>query len=213
MQASYQTPPVTAERTAAASVDGQAEGTSSSLACHIGVLIKTAQFNLAGVIQDIRTNALSIAIKQPLMEGTPVSIEFGAECRDGEVVSCRRKGSTYDACVVIPNRNESDRRGAQRFPVTQEVRISTDSSESQVGAVVADLSVHGMGLETSAPLKVKEIVTVESDSSEAFGIVRHCRALPQGRYHAGVEIFHIMPKETAEPSGKPSVVERLFSTH
>jgi hypothetical protein len=213
MRTSSELPPVESQYPATSNVEGGGESTPPSLACHIGVLIKTAQFNLVGVIQDIRTNALSIAIKQPLMEGTPVSIEFGAECRDGEIVSCLRKGSAYDACVVIPNTNESDRRAAQRFPVTQEVRISVDSSQSLVEAVVVDLSTHGMGLETSAPLQIKEIVTVESDSSEAFGIVRHCRALPQGRYHAGVEIFHIMPKEPEEGQRGPSVVDRLFSTH
>jgi hypothetical protein len=188
------------------------QNANTSLARGINVLIKTSNFNLVGVIQEVGTHALSVAIEQSLVEGSAVSIEFGAECREGEVVSCRRNGSRYQACVVIPNRNESDRRFADRFPIAQEVLVRADSLWSQLDADIVDLSEHGMGLEISASLKVGEMATVESASNVAFGIVRYCRALDGGHFHAGVEIFHIMPKE-AEDSPNPSVVERLFSFH
>jgi hypothetical protein len=204
MQASYELPAVAAPHNDARSAKDQVEDQSdrSSLGCHIGVLIKTSDCDLVGVIQDIRTRALSIAIRQPLPEGSSVSIEFGAACRNGEIVSCRRQGDRYEICVVIPNRNASDqqvaeRRVADRFPVTQEVLISADSLAVPLEAVVIDLSTRGMGLKTSAPLMVREIITIDSVGSEAFGIVRHCSPLPDGNYHAGVEIFHVMPKEPA----------------
>jgi hypothetical protein len=180
----------------------------------IEVLIKTPNFNVVGFIENIGTHALSFAIKQPLEEGTAVTIEFGAECRQGHIVSCRRNGSGYVACVVISNTDESDRRCAERFPITEEVRICADSLESQQGAVIVDLSVRGVGLEISAPLRTGEIVALESPSSEAFGVVRHCRELSASRYHVGVEIFHIMVKEPAdEDSPKISVVSRVLPFH
>jgi hypothetical protein len=208
MQASYDLPAGTAQHNDARSAEGRAEDQAanqnapSSLGCHIGVLIKTSSCELVGVIQDIRTRALSIAIRRPLPEGSSVSVEFGAACRDGEIVSCRRDGDRYEICVVIPNRNASDqqvaeRRVADRFPVTQEVLVSADSLAAPLEAVVIDLSTRGMGLKISAPLKVKEIITIDSAQSEAFGIVRHCRLIAEGHFHVGVEIFHVMPKEPA----------------
>lgn len=183
-----------------------------SLGCGVDVLVKTTDSSLVGFVQDIRTNALSITIKQPLVEGSAVSIEFGSECRDGEIVSCRRHGSRYEACVVVPNKKESDLRLAERFPITLEVVICSDSLESQMDAVVVDMSAQGMGLETSVALKTGEIVTVESSSNIAFGIVRYCSALPGGPFRAGVEVFHVMLKET-EDAANASVVDRLFSFH
>ena len=199
MQASHELTAVNASHADARNVEDQAadQKAPASLGCHIGVLIKTAHLDLAGVIQEIRTHALSIAVRQFLPEGSSVSIEFGAERRDGEIVSCRGSGDRYEVCVVVPNRNESDRRVAERFPVSQEVSVSADSLTSQAEAVVVDLSTRGMGVKISAPLTTKEIVTIDSASSEAFGIVRHCSPLPDGNYHAGVEIFHVMPKEPA----------------
>jgi PilZ domain len=182
----------------------------TSLGSGVDVLIKTSSFDLVGVIQDVQTHALSIAVHRPLLKGSTVLIEFGAETRQGEIVSCRRNGNVYQACIVVANTSESDRRTAERFPLTQEVKISSDTRESQLDGEIVDLSAHGIGLEIPTPLEPKEVVTVESVSNVAFGIVRHCRQLDDGRFHAGVEVFHVMPKERVQEADHGSVVERLF---
>ena len=63
-------------------------------------------------------------------------------------------------------------------------------------------------MEISVPLEVGEIATVESCSDEAFGVVRYCREVAANRFQAGVEIFHVMPKE--EPV-KRSWTDRLLN--
>jgi hypothetical protein len=123
------------------------QGAHSPLGRGISVLIKTSNLKLVGVIQEIKTQAVSIAIKHPLKAGNSVSLEFGSECRNGEIISCRRTGSTYETCVVMENQKAADRRIDERFPVTQEVRILADSLGSHTNALVVDLSRHGMGLE------------------------------------------------------------------
>lgn len=128
-----------------------------------------------------------------------MSIEFGAENREGEIVSCHSSGSKYEAHISIGNIYKHDLRSADRFPVTQEVQIWTGGSESPLDADVADLSAHGIGLEVSARIETGESVMVESASSLAFGVVHYCRPLDDGRFRAGVEVFHEMPKE-AEPA-------------
>ena len=212
MQACYELADTAARNPGAGRVQDHAEhqGAPSPFGRGIGVLIKTSNLKLVGIIQEIKTQALSIAVKQPLKVGSSVSVEFGSECRNGGIISCRQTGSTYETCVVMENRKAADRRVDERFPVTQEVRILADSLGSQTNALVVDLSRQGMGLEIPTPLKLKETVAIETASNEAFGIVRHCKELPGGNYHAGVEIFNVMPKEPGESSRKPSVLERLF---
>lgn len=216
MQASRELPSGAAPNTDAKGMEHQPLGSNSctSLGRGIDVLIKTLSGNLVGVIQDIGPDMLSIAMMQPLAGGSAISIEFGAEVRAGEIISCRRKDTRYEACVVIPDNNAAERRYSQRFPITQEVQVQADSLEGQMNAVIVDLSASGMALDIATQLRIGEIVTVESAASLAFGIVRHCTTLRDGRFRTGVETFHIMPKEEeAQHSPNISIVERLFSSH
>jgi hypothetical protein len=171
-----------------------ADDAPCSLGSGVPVLIRSSGSSQAGLIHDINPHSLSILVGHALTEGSQVTIEFGSENRVGQIVSCQCDGRKYEANVVIPDQNEGDLRTAERFPVTQEMTLWTGSSESQLDAVVTDLSTCGIGLETSTPLPKGETVMAESDSTEAFGIVRYCRPLPDGRFHAGVEVFHVMPK-------------------
>ena len=158
-------------------------------------MITTTRFRVAGIVQDIQPHALSILVTQPLPEGS-ASIEFGAISRYGEIVSSERKAGKYEVHVITPSRNERDLRSDERYPLTQDVRVHAASLESPLVATAVDVSMHGVGLEMLQPLGRGEIITVESDSSVAFGIVRHCSSCADGRFQAGVEVFHIMPKES-----------------
>jgi hypothetical protein len=177
----------------------------------VAVLVKTGGLNLVGVIQEIRTHALLIAVKRALERGCAVSIEFGGESRSGEVVSCRPGDAGYDLCVFA-HAQQSDRRKSDRFPVTCEAQISADSLSSSEACEIADASVSGIGLKTAVPVQIKEIVSVETETTIAFGVVRHCRRMSrENRFHVGVEIFHTMPKEARKRHHPDShIAERLF---
>jgi len=166
-----------------------------SLGFGIPVVMKSSSLNLVGIIEEIRPHAVSILVRQALAEGTAVSIEFGAVSLESAIVTCQPCGSKYEVCAVMLDRGECDRRTAERFPVTQEVRIWRAISDSPLDAVVVDLSTHGLGLELSSSLENGETVMIESASNTAFGVARHCASLGDGRFHAGVEVFHVMPKE------------------
>ena len=157
-------------------------------------MITTPRSRVAGIIHDIQPHALSILVKQPLAEGS-VSVEFGAVARYAEIVSCRPKAGKYELSVVLANIRKRDLRGTERYPLTQEVQVQAASLDSPLSATVVDLSMQGVGLELIAPLRPGEVITIESDSSVGFGIVRHCTPLVDGRFQVGVEVFHIMPKD------------------
>lgn len=167
---------------------------ANSLGRGLAVLITTSRSRVAGVIHDIQPHGLSILVKQPLAKGS-VLVEFGRVARYAEIVSCQPKAGKYELSVVLANINKRDLRGAERYPLTQEVQIQRASLDTPLLATVVDLSMQGVGLEMPAPLEPDEIITVENDSSVGFGIVRHCTPLVDGRFQVGVEIFHIMPKD------------------
>ena len=178
-----------------AETENLAQNPNASLGAGIPVVIRTSRLSLVGVIEEIQSHHVSFIVRGALAEGSAVSIEFGAVSLAGEIVSCRSIGSKYVVCAVIPNTNGCDRRAAGRFPVTQEVRIWRAELNSPLDAVVVDLSAHGMGLALSVWLEKGETVMVESISCTAFGVVHYCRSVCDGRFHAGVEVFHVMPKQ------------------
>ncbi len=169
--------------------------TRSSLGRCVAVLLTGSNFRAAAKIQDVHRRSLSILVHQPLPEGSAVSIEFGAISREGEIISCCPKGHDYEACIAIPDEYEGDSRCAQRFPISEEVKIQKADLESTVDAVATDVSMHGIGLETSAPLEPGEVILIESKSDSVFGVVRHVNAVTEGSFRAGVEVFHVMPND------------------
>ena len=169
--------------------------TEPSLGFGVAVLISTSHSRLAGIVQEIWPHTISILVKQPVPEGSAVSIEFGAVTRIGDVLSCYPNAGRFEICVVIPNWNEPELRAAERFPLTEEVQVHVDGLEAPLPALIVDVCAHGVGLEVSTPLEKGRIVTLESDSNIAFGTIRHCRGIENGRFHAGVEVFHIMSKQ------------------
>jgi hypothetical protein len=176
------------------------------------VLIRASGVHTVGIVEQIRAHALLVVVMRRLAEGAAVSVEFGAQSRDGEVASCRRTGGGYEVCILFPNRNPAGQRAGERFPVVQEVAVSADNLESPQSAALVDLSENGIGLLTRAALSPQQIVTVQGASSVAFGMVRYTKKLPDGRVHAGIEIFHVMPQELEEErSSRRSVVNRLFA--
>ena len=173
----------------------QQQNTSSELGCGVPVLISAFGIHLVGVIETVNAHALSILVHQNLAEGSRVSIEYGAVTGEGEIVSCRPAGSHYRVYIAMAQKNNCDLRADERFPVTEEVRIRTAGWEYELDGLITDLSMRGIGLETPKALATGETVTVESASNVAFGIVRYCRQIPGALFHAGVEVFHVMPKE------------------
>lgn len=166
----------------------------SPLGRGVAVLITAASVNLVGVVQGLMPNGLVIRVKQELAEGSRVAVEFGAVVLEGETASCRAREDGYEARIIVPSMHGSELRAAQRFPIDQGVLISAASCGSAVDGEVVDLSASGIGLEIATPLEPGEIVTIESQSSFAFGNVRYCQRLPRGGFHVGLEVFHIMPK-------------------
>lgn len=168
----------------------------SSLSCGISVLIRTATASLVGVIENIGHHSVSVLLKHALPGGSAVSVEFGEAIMEGEIAFCSPQGNEFEACIIFPASRTCDLRAADRFPVTQPVQICASSFDYQPqDGFITDLSAHGIGVEMSLPLGTGESITLQNATDIAFGVVRYCRPLPQGRFHAGVEVFHLMPKD------------------
>jgi hypothetical protein len=189
------------------------QDTHCSLARGLAIWMTTSSSKLMGVIQDCMPNAISVLVSQPLAEGSRIAIESGSLVLEGEVTCCGPNGDRYEACIVVSVCNGIEQRSAQRFPLNYEARIYRTNSESEIEGSIVDLSATGVGLEVTTSLDVGEILTFESESEVAFAIVRYCRRAPEGQFHAGLELFHSMPKEP-EASHHPrtgSLLGKLWS--
>ena len=155
----------------------------------------TPHFSVPGIVEKVGAQTLTVRVKRSLPEHVAVSIEFGAETRKGQIVRCQPADDWYEVSVSIADRNECDLRSAERFPLTRDVRIQASGRNEAASGIVVDVSIGGMGLEVRAPLKRGEILSVESDSDIAFGVIRYCRRLRDDLYRAGFEVFHVMPKD------------------
>lgn len=185
--------------------------THCSLARGLAICMTTSSSKLMGVIQDCMPNAISVLVKQALALGSPIAIESGPVKLEGQVAGCSPNGDRYEACIVVCACDGIEQRSAQRFPLNYEVRIYRANSESEINGVIVDLSATGVGLEVTTPLAVGEVLTFESESEVAFAIVRYCRQVPEGRFHAGLELFHSMPKEPKASHHSGSVLSKLWS--
>jgi PilZ domain-containing protein len=165
-----------------------------------------------GVIQECMPNAISVLVKQALAEGSSITIESGPVKLEGQVACCSAKGDRYEASIVVLAGNGIERR-TQRFPLHYEVRFYRTNSESEMDGLIVDLSATGVGLEVTTPLTVGEILTFEGESDVEFAIVRYCRRVREGQFHAGLELFHSMPKEPkpSHHSGAGSLLSKLWA--
>lgn len=193
-------------------IDSQRDDTQASPTPGRGieVLIRAAGAHVVGIIEEIRAHALLVIMMRALECGGIASVEFGSESRTGEVTSCRPAGRGFEVCIVFRDAKANNRRLGERFPIVQEGTISADDFESPQSGALVDLSERGMGLITCARLEPKHMVTVQGACMLAFGVVRYTRKLPDGRIHAGIEIFHVMPVQAEERQSHRSVIHRLF---
>ena len=132
---------------------------------------------------------------------------------EGIVAFCGRKNDVYEAHIVIPDTDETGRRRDPRYVVNLPARVYAAVSEQPFDAMVVDISRDGLGLECPLQLEMGDTLAVESQLNLAFGVVRHCRALPCGRFRAGVLVHNVISKKqnSERQQDRRSWVRSLFS--
>jgi hypothetical protein len=147
-----------------------------------------------GVLEHFAAGEVSMMLDRPVLHGAKVRVRFRNAGFLGEVVFCEPKGELYEAHVMIAESDALGMRRTVRFPVDMPAQVLSAKPGESPDARIVDISAEGMGLELLFAPVVGETVAIESESSIAFVIIRHCVQLPNGRFRAGGEMLHVAGK-------------------
>jgi len=168
---------------------------------------------MVGVITELALGEAKMMIEGLISLGTVVTFAINDFKFDGHILFCERRGQQYEVHVSIDDSDESGLRRTPRFPVNIAGRVSAASLESPVAATIVDISGDGLGLDLPVPLQVQSIVSIESESNVAFGVVRYSREVSPGRVRAGVQLHHIIRRgqapEPAAARGRTGFMARV----
>ena len=107
---------------------------------------------------------------------------------------------------AIKPTSRTNRRTTIRYrcaPATVGKVLSSDDQEFQ-RACILDLSLKGIGMELSRPLKPGQLVIITIRSNDAANLhelsalVKHCNAVPQGAWYVGCELVVPLSPEQLE---------------
>lgn len=107
---------------------------------------------------------------------------------------------------AVKSTSRTNRRATIRYrcaPATVGKVLSSDDQELQ-RAWILDLSLKGIGMELSRPLKPGQlvIITIRGNGTtnlhELSALVKHCDAVPQGAWYVGCELLVVLSPEELE---------------
>lgn len=171
------------------------------------VTAPTWEIGLAATVQDFTPGEVILLLDDHLTAGTRVTIQLNTASFAGDILFCEPLGSHFVTHVSFDDVDATGLRRTPRFPVRIPARIFAGTAELPLEAMILDISGDGLGIEIAEPIPAQTNIAVQSEENTAFGVVRHCRELPSGRFRAGVQLLHIVRKDpdlvkaAAEESG------------
>lgn len=159
------------------------------------VKIHTQSTEVVGHLRNITQGAAHLILPKALQTNEAVRIEFRDDCLiQGSVLYCSPMDNGYRAAVSFQG-DGLNLRTEERYCVPQEsAKIVSLVSLRAFEATVVDVSRSGMGLKTSFPVSMAELVKIEMKNALVFGDVRHCREDPAGGYRVGVRIETLLSR-------------------
>ena len=87
------------------------------------------------------------------------------------------------------------------------------SHSDPVPVTIVDISRGGLGIELHRSVEAGQPLAISSGPVFVLGTVRHCRSILGDRFHAGIEMQHVLerPMEAAVESS-PGLLGRVFGT-
>jgi hypothetical protein len=153
-------------------------------------------------------NLLVVDDEAPLMnalcdtlarEGTKAVLRIDQIAVTGEVDYCNPKNEEYRICITV-----GGGRSDPRFRIDEPGSLTVLGDEGTCSSKcrLTDLSQSGLGLKTSADIKIGSMVCVQTASMLAVGEVRHRLRNGEGTFHVGVEVTDVLCNEFARRQKK-----------
>lgn len=153
------------------------------------------EIGLAAVVQDFTPGEVILLLDDHISEGTRVTVQVNTASFSGEILFCAPLGSRFETHVSFDDVDATGLRRTPRFPVRIPARIFAATIDTSLEAMILDISGEGLGIEITQRIPAQTNIAVQSEENTAFGVVRHCRELPSGRFRAGVQLLHIVRKD------------------
>jgi len=136
-----------------------------------------------------------------LIVDTPVDLGANAEvrfegCRTcGEIAFCQPSPGGYNVGIQLGN--DSSVRREPRFPIqlSGTLTVLGDHGPQRIQIELVDVSASGVGMTAPEPIPVGFCVEIDLATGALFGEIRHCDRDENGRYRAGVKMYHMVEKE------------------
>ena len=162
----------------------------------------SSTITIPGEIRDFAPGEVSILLEISLPIGSLVDVSLmGRAAFVGEILSCRPSQGNYQTNIRINETAESGLRSTPRFTVKLPAQIFAPRANEPLPAIIIDISGAGLGLELPVSLSVGEAVAIDSEANIAFGTIRHCRAVRENLFRAGVQLHDVIQKTDSSGSG------------
>jgi hypothetical protein len=161
------------------------------------------------ILLGVEHGEIHIRSDEWLEPGWPVSATFARISVSGEVLYCIRKDGWFRISVAVISKNDHGRR-QPRLPVClpgSVVAFSENGSESSRGTLL-DVSVSGMRLDISHPVKAGTMIFVETESVLVVGEVRYCNRRQDGGFDAGVAVTDVL-SDIKSGQNSPGVMKSI----
>jgi len=161
-----------------------------------------------GLIEDFVPGEVTIITDDAIEEGSSLNVVIVEFAFDGEVLSCRPRGSQHELHVAIKDAGPQGLRKTPRFPVDIPARIFSSCLEAPQKATITDISGDGLGLVTGMKLANDATLAIESPLNIALGLVKYSHPLSPGMYRSGVVLHHIIPRPPGSVPHRRSLLGR-----
>jgi PilZ domain len=161
-----------------------------------------SNYTIRGILEGFTPGEVTILLSEPVSEQRSVTVRLDSFTFEGQTLYCRPREDRYEAHISIDDVETTGLRRAPRFPVKLPARLLLRDASS-VLITILDISRDGMGIELPMPVETGQAIAVECGSVFVFAVVRHCRELSNGLFHAGAEMHHLFEKPVEIPTDAP----------
>lgn len=160
-------------------------------------------YSVTGTLEGFTPGEVTVALPEIISEQRAVTVRFHSFIFGGETLYCQAKEGRYEAHITIDDAGENGMRKAPRFPVRLSAQMFLSDGVA-VPLTIIDISGDGLGIELPVRVERDQPIAITSGSVFIFAIVKHCCAVSNGLFRAGVEMQHLFERNAATPTEQPT---------
>jgi PilZ domain len=164
----------------------------------VSVVDLLSNYTVSGVLLSFTPGEVAVSVNEPMSEQREVAVYLNSFSFEGHTLYCRPSETLYETHISIDDIQGAGLRKTPRFPVMIPAELLAAGCDP-AAITILDLSRDGMGIQSPIPMNAGQPIAIVSGPAFVFAIVRHCQRMPDGLFHAGVEMHHLFEKPPHAP--------------